>query len=217
MFGTWISSDLITVVSQGFLLCASLIIAVGPQNLFILRQGLRRQHLFLTALLSTLVDLLLISIGVGGLGSFISANSQLLTAATWGGATYLLGYGISTLRAAWYNHTSTSLNLTAAAGAGLQKTVVALLAISFLNPAAYLDTILMVGTTSGQYPVDQRIFFGIGAAIASAIWFFALTYGSSRLKPLLGHRLASRTLDLVSGCIICGVAFSMFDVSTLFA
>ncbi len=198
---------------QGFLLCAGLIIAIGPQNLFILQQGLRGRHLLLTALLCTLFDLLLIGLGVGGLGTALAADARVLTVTTLGGATFLLGYGVRALHAAWYTPTVAVGDKSQARGErgalSVKGTILATLSFSFLNPAAYLDTILMIGTTSSRYPLDERLFFGAGAVLASALWFFTLTYGASRLAPLFHHRAAWRTLDVVSGCIMVGLAAAL--------
>ena len=200
-------------LAQGFMLCAGLIIAIGPQNLFILQQGLRGRHLLLTALLCTLFDLLLIGLGVGGVGSALAADTRVLTVTTLGGATFLLGYGVRALHTAWYTQPASasdkSQGMGEAGALSVKGTVLATLSFSFLNPAAYLDTILMIGTTSSRYPLDERLYFGVGAAIASALWFFTLTYGASRLTPLFRHHTAWRTLDLVSGCIMVGLAAAL--------
>ena len=204
--------DSTPVISQGFMLCASLIIAIGPQNLFVLRQGLSGQHLFATALICTLADLILISIGVGGLGTLIAGSDTLITVATLGGAAFLAGYGLCSFRSAWRYQSATSRQPSTLVPMSLQGTVLATLSFSLLNPAAYIDTILMVGTTSGQYPLDERFIFGIGAVLASGIWFFALTYGSKRLTPLFQHSIAWRALDAASGCVMFGIAISMFNL-----
>jgi L-lysine exporter family protein LysE/ArgO len=200
-------------LAQGFLLCAGLIIAIGPQNLFILQQGLRGRHLLLTALLCTLFDLLLIGLGVGGVGTALAADARVLTVTTLGGATFLLGYGVRALHAAWYSPAVADDNSCqmrgASAALSVKGTVLATLSFSFLNPAAYLDTMLMIGTTSSRYPIDERLYFGTGAVLASALWFFTLTYGASRLTPLFRHRAAWRTLDVVSGCIMVGLAAAL--------
>ena len=184
---------------QGFLLCASLIIAIGPQNLFLIQQGLRRRHLLITALLCTLFDLMLITAGVGGLGAVLAADERWLTVTTLGGAAFLLGYGVRALHAATYCPPMLAAAPAAPGGPNLKGTLWATASFAFLNPAAYIDTVLMIGGTSSHFPVDERLLFGVGAAIASALWFFALLYGSSRLAPLLRHRTAWRALDLVSG------------------
>lgn len=196
------------VLAQGFALCAGLIIVIGPQNLFILQQGLRGRYLLVTALLCTLFDLLLITLGIGGLGAAIATDARLLTATTLGGSLFLLGYGLRSLRAAWVAQPVVH-ELTASGRLSLRGTILATLSFSFLNPTAYLDTVLMIGTAGSRFPVDQRFVFGVGAVIASGLWFFSLTYGSSRLAPLLRHPLAWRTLDVISGCIMVGLAGSL--------
>ncbi len=194
---------------QGFTLSASLIIAFGPQNLYLLRQGLRRHHLFATAVVCTLVDLLLISLGVGGLGTAIAASKQLMVATTLGGAAFLLGYALRSFRSVWRGQSSIENCLAQSSALSLKGTILTALSFSLLNPASYVDTLLMIGTTSGHYPVDARMIFGVGAVIASGCWFFMLTYGSSRLAPLFRHPAAWRTLDMLSGCIMVGLAASL--------
>lgn len=195
--------------AQGFLLCASLIIAIGPQNLFILRQGLQRRHLLLTALLCTFFDLVLIGLGVGGVGTAIAANERLLMISTFGGATFLFGYGVRAFRAAWIAPTMVDGHLREVGLMSVKGTVLATATFSLLNPAAYVDTLLMIGTTSGRYPLDERLLFGLGAVLASALWFFTLTYGASRLSFLFRHPSAWRTLDLISGCLMVGLAATL--------
>lgn len=199
----------ILTMAQGFLLCAGLIIAIGPQNLFILRQGLQRRHLLLTALLCTIFDLVLISLGIGGLGTAIAANEPVRLVMTISGATFLLGYGVRALHSAWLAQATLQQPLSEAGLLSVKGTVLATLSFSFLNPAAYLDTLLMIGTTSGRYPLDERLFFGIGAVMASALWFFTLTYGASRLTPLFRRPITWRTLDLISGCLMMALASSL--------
>lgn len=184
---------------QGFLLCASLIITIGPQNLFLIQQGLRRRHLLLTALLCTLFDLLLITVGVGGLGAVLAADQRWLTVTTLGGTAFLLGYGVRSLHAAACSQPLLASPPATAGSLSVKHTLLATASFAFLNPAAYIDTVLMIGGTSSHFPVDERLFFGVGAAVASGFWFFTLLYGSSRLASLLRHPTAWRALDLVSG------------------
>lgn len=207
-----LTTNTVLTFLQGFLLCAGLIIAIGPQNLFVLQQGLRRQHLFTTALCCTVPDIFLISLGLGGLGTIISANEALLSAVSAGGALFLFGYAISSFRSAWRGKT-TSVGLVAEKGpSSVTKTIVATLAVSLLNPGAYIDTVLMIGTIGGQFPLDERMIFGAGAVIASTTWFFTLAYGSSWLAPLFRRPTAWRTLDAVSGCFMFGIAGLMTTV-----
>jgi L-lysine exporter family protein LysE/ArgO len=195
-------------LGQGFLLCASMIIAFGPQNLFILRQGLRKQHLFVTALFSTLADVVLVALGVGGLSALINANSHVQMLTTAGGVLFLAASGSRSLLYGCRRGQPAVLAANPAV-LGIQTTIIAALGFSFLNPAAYLDTIMIIGSKSLLFPFDQRIIFGIGAVSASAFWFFALTYGASRFAPLFRTRAAWRALDVVSGCLMLGIAVSM--------
>jgi L-lysine exporter family protein LysE/ArgO len=197
------------VLVKGFLLGAGLIIVLGPQNLFLLQQGLRRRHLFLTPLLCTLCDLVLITLGVGGVGAAIAGDERLLTAITLGGAAFLLGYGVRSLRSVWYTQPATIPEPTAITPLSLKGTILATLSFSLLNPSAYLDTVLMIGTAGSQFPIDERVVFGAGALLASALWFFSLTYGASRLGPLLHRPAAWRMFDLVNGCLMVGIAGSL--------
>lgn len=202
-------SDSLRPLLQGFILCAGLIIVIGPQNLFLLRQGLHRRHLLVTALLCTFFDLVLIALGVGGLGVAIAANQQLLTATTLGGSAFLLGYGVRAFHSAWCTPAAAKWEHDTARQLSMKGTLLATLTFSFLNPAAYIDTLLLIGTASGRYPIDERFIFGAGAVMASALWFFLLIYGSSRLTPIFTHPFAWRTLDIVSGCIMVGIAVAM--------
>ncbi len=213
MFTATISSS-IYPLSQGFLLCASIIIAFGPQNLFILRQGLRRKHLFATALCSTLADVVLISLGVGGLSALISSNSIIHTLVTIGGILFLIWCGGRSLLSAYRRDSSTHSVIThSAATTGLLTVIIATLSFSFLNPSAYFDTIVIIGSKSLLFPIDQRIIFGIGAVLASGFWFFTLTYGASKLSRFFRSPIAWRTLDIISGFIMLGIALTMLTVS----
>ncbi|MCA0454230.1 MAG: LysE family transporter [Chloroflexi bacterium] len=201
----------ISPLSQGFLLCASIIVALGPQNLFILRQGLRKQHLFATALFSTLADVVLIALGVGGLSSLINGSSFIHSAVTVGGVLFLAWCGGRSLLRA-YNPQSPAAEIAShSATTGLLTVIIATLSFSLLNPAAYLDTLVIIGSKSLLFPVDQRVIFGIGAIAASTFWFFTLTYGASKLSPIFRSPIAWRALDVISGFIMLGIAVTMFS------
>lgn len=200
-----------TPLIQGFLLCASIIIAFGPQNLFLLRQGLRRQHLFAVALFSTLADIVLITMGVGGLSTLISNNTTFQIVMTVAGILFLVWCGSRSLISAC--RPTRQVNEFAAAPTnhnGLYATILATLSFSFLNPAAYVDTLVIIGSKSLLFNVDERIIFAVGAVLASTFWFFTLTYGASKLNLLFRSPAAWRTLDVVSGCIMLGIASTLF-------
>jgi L-lysine exporter family protein LysE/ArgO len=201
-----LQSHSMMTLAQGFLLCASLIIVIGPQNMFLLQQGLRRRHLLVTALLCTLFDLILITLGIGGVGAAIAADERLLTATTLGGTAFLLGYGIRSFRSAWCMQPVAAHNSTRQTALSLRGTVLATMSFTFLNPGAYLDTVLMIGAASTRFPQNERLIFGVGAVAASGLWFFILTYGASRLGFLLRAPSAWRTLDVISGCFMVAIA-----------
>jgi L-lysine exporter family protein LysE/ArgO len=195
---------------HGFLLCASIIIAVGPQNLFILRQGLQRQHLLATALFSTLADVVLIALAVGGLSATIAANSLLQTVIAAAGTLFLVWCGGGALLRAYRGGTASGKIAAQTAHASLRTTIVAALCFSFLNPAAYLDTLVIIGSTSMSFSAYERLFFAIGAVMASTVWFFTLSFGASKLTQMFRYQAAWRVLDVISGCIMIGIASTLF-------
>jgi len=197
---------------QGFLLCASIIVAIGPQNLFIIRHGLRRQHLFAIALFSTLADMILISLGVGGLSAIISTSRVIQLVATVGGVLFLLGCGARSLFNAYRPATCATTEPVAtphSANSGIIATILATLSFSFLNPSAYVDTLMVIGSKSLFFAGDQRLIFGIGAVLASTFWFFTLAYGASKLAPIFKSKFALRTIDGISGCIMIVTGLTM--------
>jgi L-lysine exporter family protein LysE/ArgO len=195
---------------HGFLLYAGMVIVIGPQNLFVLRQGLGRRHLFVTALLCTVADLFLIAVSVSGLGAAVAANQVLATVSTLAGVAFLSCCGMRALRTAWGRRGAVASEPAHTTALTLKGTMLAALGFTFLNPAAYVDTLLAVGTASGQYPLDERMVFGAGAVLAAGIWFFALTYGASRFTDLLRHPRAWQSLDVVSGCVMLGMAGALY-------
>jgi len=194
-----------SVLLQGFALGASLIIAIGAQNAFVLRQGLKRVHVFLSASVCTLCDMVLITLGVAGLGTLISTNPILTQVATWGGAAFLLYYGFRSFRSAFKTNT---LEAESAQGqpVRMRDTLVTLLAISLLNPHVYLDTVVLVGSIGAHYPENERIYFALGAMCASLVWFFGLAYGAAWLAPLFRRPMAWRILDALVGCVMWSIA-----------
>ncbi len=171
----------------GLLLGGSLIIAIGAQNAYVLKQGLLRSHVFIICLICALSDALLISIGTTGIGKIIEDHPEWLKAITWFGAVYLFIFGILSFRSALGNQT-----LHAAATNTNQKTQVIIstvLALTFLNPHVYLDTVLLIGSIASPYANVERFYFTLGAISASFIWFFSLGYGARFLIPLFKETL----------------------------
>ncbi|RMF13176.1 MAG: amino acid transporter [Gammaproteobacteria bacterium] len=188
---------------EGFLTSGSLIMAIGAQNAWVLAQGLRRNHVGTIALTCATLDMLLIFAGVAGLGVLISQHPSLLLVASGGGALFLTLYGLRAL----FNALRPGA-LVAANGAPLSRrqTVLTALAITLLNPHVYLDTVLLIGSIGGQYPVAERMTFALGAASASFVWFYGLAYGAGRLAPLFARPAAWRVLDALVAAIMLGLA-----------
>jgi L-lysine exporter family protein LysE/ArgO len=193
---------------QGFGLGAGLIIAIGAQNAFVLRQGLKRQHLFVTASISTLCDAILIILGVGGLGAIIASVPALTIIATWGGALFLLFFGLRSFRSAMVT-SALDADKASTQLASPGSTILAVLAFSLLNPHVYLDTVVLVGSVGAHYHANERVSFALGAVLASCTWFFGLAYGAAWLAPLFRRPLAWRILDIVVGCIMWTIAASL--------
>ncbi|WP_298919853.1 LysE/ArgO family amino acid transporter [uncultured Roseobacter sp.] len=192
----------------GYLLSLSLIVAIGAQNAFVLRQGLRRQHVFWVCLTCGLSDAILIVAGVAGFGALAEKAPWFETAMRYGGAVFLLWYGWRNARSAWEGgHVLQAEN---GAGAPLVPTVLTLLALTWLNPHVYLDTVVLIGSISAQY--DNRLVFGAGAVLASISFFFALGYGARLLAPLFARASSWRVLDgliaLTMWAIAAGLLFA---------
>ncbi|KIN71612.1 LysE/ArgO family amino acid transporter [Sulfitobacter guttiformis] len=175
----------------GFLLSLSLILAIGAQNAFVLRQGVRREHVFWVCLTCAITDALLISAGVAGFGALAVAVPWFETAMRFGGAAFLFVYGTRAAISALQG--GAVLEPAGENGQSLKRTILTLLAITFLNPHVYLDTLVLVGSISAQYP--DRVAFAAGAISASAIFFFILGYGARLLQPVFARPVSWRILD----------------------
>jgi L-lysine exporter family protein LysE/ArgO len=184
---------------DGFLLGASLIIAIGAQNAFVLRQGLRREFVFLVCLICALSDALLIAIGVAGFGTFVRQSPALLTVMTVGGAAFLFAYG---LRAFFRAARPSAMSPGGEKPGTLSAALAACLAFTFLNPHVYLDTVLLLGSLSARYAGVHRLAYGTGATVASFAWFFGLGYGARLLAPLFERPAAWRVLDAAIGIVM---------------
>jgi L-lysine exporter family protein LysE/ArgO len=191
---------------SGFLLGASLIIAIGAQNAFILRQGLLRSHVFVLCLICALSDALLIAAGVGGLGTLVSQSPVLIEIVTLFGAVFLGSYAVLAFRRAMKPHAMTADRQNAMS---LKAAVATCLAFTFLNPHVYLDTVLLLGSLSAAHQGTARMAYGVGAASASFVWFFALGYGARLLQPIFARSAAWQILDVVIGIVMSLLAISL--------
>jgi len=169
-----------------------LIVAIGAQNAFVLTQGVRRNHHLAVAALCILCDGLLIGLGVTGVGTVVATNPTLGLAAAWGGAAFLGWYGLGALRAALRGG---SMETRREVEQGLKRTLALTLAVTLLNPHVYLDTVILMGSVSGQFAGTARYVFGLGALAASTTWFLALSLGGQILAPLFSRDLTWRILD----------------------
>ena len=186
-----------SAAATGFALMASLIIAIGAQNAFVLRQGLLRQHVGAVVLFCAAADALLMIAGVLGVGRAIAASPSLARIMTFAGAAFLLAYG---LRALWLAWRPAALAASKAQADQRRSAVLAqAAAFTLLNPHVYLDTVLLVGTLGAQYERGVRLAFLLGACLASAVWFAALGYGARRLAPWFARPSSWRMLDAVIG------------------
>lgn len=188
---------------QGLIMGASLIIAIGAQNAFVLAQGIRRNHALPVAALCAGIDALLIAAGVCGLGTLVAGNDLLRGIAALGGAAFLIVFGAKSLRDA---RTTQGLEACEQRRSGLAPTLGATLAVSLLNPHVYLDTVIMLGAISGQFPGEERYWFGMGAASASLVWFFSLSLAGSALAPLFRKATAWRIINLLVCLMVWWVA-----------
>ncbi|MBW8639587.1 LysE/ArgO family amino acid transporter [Hoeflea sp. WL0058] len=194
--------------ASGFFLGGSLIVAIGAQNAFILRQGLIRSHVFVVCMIGALSDALLIAAGVTGLGTFIARSPWLISAVTLGGAAFLFAYALLAFRRALHPHALLADNSREQT---LRTAVATCLALTFLNPHVYLDTVLLIGGLSGQYAGAARVAYGAGAVLASFVWFFGLGYGARLLAPLFARPSAWRALDILIGLVMAALALGLLQ------
>lgn len=194
---------LITPFVTGFAIGGSLIIAIGAQNAFVLRQGIKREHVFAVALFCAVADAALIALGVAGLGVLIEAVPGLLLGITLFGIAFLVWYGIKALQRAF---APAAMQVGDGGPLTLKAALGACAAFTLLNPHVYLDTVILVGSLAAPFSGDARWAYGIGAASASFVWFFSLAYGARLLTPLFENPRAWRILDLCIALIMFLIA-----------
>jgi L-lysine exporter family protein LysE/ArgO len=195
----------VTPVVFGFVAGLSLIVAIGAQNAFVLRQGIRNEHVLPVVILCAVSDLVLIVAGVAGVGALVTAHPQLMTIARYGGAAFLLGYGLLAARRALQ---PTVMTPGDAGSARLPAVLLTCLTLTFLNPHVYLDTVVLLGTLASQQG-DGRWRFGAGAAAASLVWFFCLGFGARQLAGLFAKPVTWRILDGVIALTMITLSVSL--------
>ena len=206
---------MISAFLTGFFLGISLIMAIGAQNAFVLRQGILSQHIFYVALFCALSDTLLIIIGITGisffLNDFISQNSNILFGFS---ALWLAGYGIIRLRAAFKSNTT--LEIESSISKDLLTTLSILAVLTFVNPHVYLDTMILIGSVSQQFPGENKLAYALGASLASFVFFFSLTYGAKLLAPKMQNPSSWRILDFLIALIMFTIAIKLAYVGNWF-
>ena len=197
---------MLTAFATGFGVSFSLILAIGAQNAFVLRQGLRRSHVFAVVLTCALSDAALIALGVFGFTGLTDWLPSLAPAMRWAGAGFLIVYGALAFRNALRG--GTALDAAESGEQSLNAVVLTCLALTWLNPHVYLDTLLLIGSIAQSYQGFELV-FGVGAISASFVFFFSLGYGARLLAPLFARPAAWRVLDALIGTVMWLIAVGL--------
>ena len=190
-------------VFAGFATSLTLIVAIGAQNAFVLRQGLRREHVLPVVLTCALSDALLISSGIAGLGALLTRSQLALDLAKYGGAAFLYTYAVFAARRAL---NPGSISPADHAPAALRSVVLTCLGFTYLNPHVYLDTVVLLGSLANQRGTDGRWLYGLGAVTASFTWFFSLGFFSRNLSPIFSRPRAWQLLDSAIALLMTALA-----------
>jgi L-lysine exporter family protein LysE/ArgO len=202
-FRAQVDMSIVSAGLEGFALSLGLILAIGPQNAFVMRQGLKGSHVFATCLACSLADVSLIFAGILGVGALVSSIEGAESLIAFGAAIFLSGYGLLRVKSSMNPE---AIDFDGVAEGSFSATMAALLAITFLNPHVYFDTLLLIGGTSTGFIGNEKLAFGIGAAMASFAFFFSLGFGAKRLSGVLNRPEAWRVIDR-------GIAIVMFVIA----
>lgn len=198
----------LTAALTGLAFGLSLIVAIGAQNAFVLRTGLRREHVLPVVAMCALSDAVLIAAGVAGLGTLVDRHPAVLTVARLAGAAFLLGYAVVAARRALRPGAALTADDGDATPRRVWPVVATCLALTWLNPHVYLDTVVLLGSVAGTHGGD-RWWFGGGAVLGSLLWFTGLGYGARLLRPLFARPGAWRVLDGVIALVMTAIAASL--------
>ena len=186
----------------GLLTGLSLIIAIGAQNAFVIRQGLTKKHVLLVVAICAISDALLILLGVAGLGALISELPWLLEIIRWFGVAYLTWFGIRSIRSAFMTQV---LDASGVQSARAKTVVLSVLGFTFLNPHVYLDTVILLGSIGNQFGQDKW-WFALGGAVASVLWFSSIGFGAKAASRFMAKPVFWKVLDLVIAAVMFGIA-----------
>jgi len=190
----------------GFGFGLSLIVAIGAQNAFVLRQGLRREHVLAVVVVCAVSDAVLILLGIAGAGAVIASAPVVLTVVRYAGAAFLFAYGVFAARRALRPAALTADG--PAVRSSLAATLATVLGLTWLNPHVYLDTVVLLGSIANTHG-DDRWWFGIGAVLGSIVWFTALGFGARLLQPVFARPAAWRVLDAIIAVVMVALAVSL--------
>lgn len=194
---------------KGMAVSGGLIIAIGGQNAFLLKQGLLKQHIFWIASICFLCDIFLISIGVLGIGGFISQNQTFAAYIALAGALFLFVYGARAFYASYKGSTGLIVNNDDKPAMSRKKTILTTLAVTLLNPHAYLDAVVIMGGIAATLSDSEKIWFLLGSLVISFLWFFGVGYGARFLQPLFKSTRSWRILDFFIGVIMWQIAYAL--------
>ncbi|MWP62561.1 LysE/ArgO family amino acid transporter [Gilliamella sp. Pas-s25] len=200
---------MLSEILRGALISASLIIAIGAQNLFVLKQGLLKNHIFCVSAICFICDFALMSVGIFGVGTFIGSNPLITNILAILGAVFLVWYGFCAFKSAIKGTSSMQIESQVPNNNNLLKVVLATLAITLLNPHVYLDTVVIVGGIAGTLTSEQKLAFLIGAVCVSFIWFFSIGYGARLLTPLFRQKRMWIILDCIVGTVMFYIAYRL--------
>ena len=189
----------------GLLAGLSLIIAIGAQNAFVIRQGLTKKHVLLVVAICALSDAVLIFLGIGGLGAIIQGLPWLLEVIRWFGVVYLAWFGIKSLRSAFKNQ---SLDASGVQSGTASKVVLTVLGFTWLNPHVYLDTVILLGSIGNQFG-DGKWIFATGASVASVLWFSAIGFGAKAASSVMRKPSFWKILDIVIAAVMFSIAIML--------
>ena len=193
---------------EGALISLSLIVAIGAQNAFVIRQGLSDRHVFLVCTICAFSDAALIALGVFGFGEIISNLENISELIRWFAISFLIIYSIMRFKAA-YNGNALDIDEEESL-VSAKKTAIITLGFTWLNPHVYLDTTVLLGTASLQFQGDEKIAFAIGAMTSSFLFFYSLGFGARRLAPLLKTKKVWRIIDIIIGLVMIWIAWSIY-------
>ena len=197
---------MIIAATAGFFLGLSLIVAIGAQNAFVLRQGLRREHVLPLVLTCAISDAILIGLGVAGFATVLSRSDWLEPLLRYGGAAFLITYACRSAYSAWTG--GNSLRASESTRTSLRTALLTCLAFTWLNPHVYLDTVVLLGSISTRY-AGHELAFALGSMTASFFFFFSLGYGARLLAPLFARPAAWRILDGVIALVMASIAIKL--------